>query len=88
MARYGTDARGPELRALSPMSLEEGWNGSLYLIAAQTGGPSRAGRFGAAKAFRYDRFAVLANTGRDSVHVKSVGELRSYIKRVIAQRTR
>ena len=41
---------------------------------------------GAVKAFRYDRFAVLAKTGRRSVPVTSEGGQQGYIQRVIAQR--
>ena len=73
-------------RVLSPASLELGYNCELYLMAEQTAGPSSSGRMGAVKAFRYDRFAVLAKTGRRSVSVTSEGGQQGYIQRVIAQR--
>ena len=71
---------------LTPASLELGYNGELYLMAEQTAGPSSSGRMRAVKAFRHDRFAVLAKTGRRSVRVTSEGGPQGYIQRVIAQR--
>ena len=73
-------------RVLSPASLELGYNGELYLMAEQTAGPSSSGRMGAVKAFRYDRFAMLAKTGHRSARGTTEGEPQGYIQRVIAQR--
>ena len=73
-------------RVLSPASLELGYNGELYLMAEQTAGPSSSGRMRAVKAFRYDRFAVLAKIGRRSERVASDAGPQGYIQRVIARR--
>ena len=75
-------------RVLSPASLEVGHNGELYLMAAQTAGPSVSGRMGAVKAFRYSRCAVLAGTGQRSRAVEVRSGESGYIARVVAERDR
>lgn len=43
------------LRRVVPLGLVRGWNGTVYLMAEQIGGPSRSGTLGVAKTFRLDR---------------------------------
>lgn len=62
--RYGTDGVMQPLRRVVPLGVVRGWNGALYLMAAQLSGPSRSRTLDTVKTFRLDRIRSARALGR------------------------